>query len=66
MWFQCNKLPFNVNKTKFILFGTKHVKNKQILVLCLNDIATERIECIKFLGVMIDERLNWKNHIQTC
>ena len=32
-WFQCNKLSINVSKTKFMLFGTKHVKEKQIMML---------------------------------
>ena len=32
--------------------------------LTISDHATERLEFFKFLGVLIDENLNWKEHIK--
>jgi retron-type reverse transcriptase len=59
-WFMLNKLSLNVQKTNFILFGKTNKLKVSI------DIAGENIEqvqCTKFLGVLVDENLNWKNHI---
>ena len=55
-WFKANKLSLNNKKTKYTLFH-KSVKigNNQI----------ERKKAIKFLGVMLDENVNWQVHIRT-
>ena len=29
----------------------------------INDIAIDRVECTTFLGVRIDDKLTWRNHI---
>ena len=29
----------------------------------INDVAIERVDATKFLGVVIDQSLNWNNHI---
>ena len=29
----------------------------------INDVNIEKVEATKFLGVVIDEALNWNNHI---
>jgi hypothetical protein len=51
-------------KTKYILFGYKHIpKDKNSFALCLDTNVLERVENIKFLGVHIDCKLNWKKHI---
>ena len=50
-WFAVNKLSLNVSKTCYMLFRS----NVQI--------DLETVEVVKFLGVIIDEQLNWKAHI---
>ena len=63
-WFQANKLSLNAKKTKYILF---HKPRKKIPLnlpsLKINDFEITREQSIKFLGVLIDENLTWKNHI---
>ena len=63
-WFQANKLSLNATKTKYILF---HKSRKKIPLnlpsLKINDIEITREQSIKFLGVLIDENLTWRNHI---
>ena len=63
-WFKANKLSLNVDKTKFILFGKKgqKVDSKQCSVRIDNNIL-ERVSDTKFLGIYIDENLNWKRHV---
>lgn len=63
-WFRCNKLSLNANKTKYILFGKKG-KSAQCfnLTIQLEDVNIERVTSTKFLGVIVDEDLNWKQHI---
>ena len=62
-WFRANKLSLNVKKTHYILFGSNRKK-----INCTNfSIVLEgnNLDCVsntKFLGVHIDEELNWKHH----
>ena len=41
-----------------------HSLPSQLLTLTFNNIEIERENYIKFLGVIIDENLTWKNHIE--
>ena len=61
VWFRANRLSLNIGKTNFIMFGLKHVPNT--ITLNINDTAIERVYCTKFLGVYIDSKLTWKDHI---
>ena len=66
-WCDINKLSINMGKTNFMV--VKSVRKKDIPI-SLNIISSdgsiyslERKQCIKYLGVMIDESLSWKYHI---
>lgn len=65
-WFKCNKLTLNINKTKWILFHS--VSKKRYLPPNLPKIFIDEIEIkrdfvTKFLGVVLDENITWKQHI---
>ncbi len=60
IWFSINKLSLNLAKTKFILFGKKGVNNINIQV---NGKNIERVDEYKVLGVMIDNLLSWRPHV---
>ena len=65
-WFQANKLSLNEDKTRFTLFHKLQDRDNLPLqppVLKTNNYKIERSSSIKFLGVMVDEHLNWKDHI---
>ena len=65
-WFQANTLSLNEDKTRFILFHKLQDRDNlplQLPVLKTNNYKIERSSSIKFLGVMVDEHLNWKDHI---
>ena len=61
-WLNCNKLSLNVFKTHYMIFTPR---NKCIdgTDLRINDTSIQRVYVTKFLGVLIDSKLNWKNHI---
>ena len=50
--------PLNTDKTNYILFNCKENMNIQI-----NKNNIKRVTNIKFLGVIIDNKLSWKYHI---
>ena len=60
-WFNVNKLSLNLNKTKFMLFGKR--KTDVAVQIRVDDITIERVQQNVFLGVVIDDKLSWKPHI---
>ena len=61
-----NKLSLNVRKTNYILFTSNRQKiDTGNLVIQIDDIIIENVEKTKFLGVIINSKLNWNYHIQT-
>ena len=67
MWFQANKLSLNANKTKYVLFHKPRKKKHiplNLPILKINESEIKREHSLKFLGVIVDENLNWKNHIE--
>ena len=62
-YFCTNKLSINTSKTKYMVFSP-HIRKKEKIhcKIVLNNVEVERVSEFKFLGVMIDESLNWKKH----
>ena len=63
MWFKDNKLTVNSSKSSFTIFTTKYKRNNNEIpdTLTINDIDILMSSSTKYLGVFIDEGLNWKN-----
>jgi len=66
-WFKRNKLSLNLTKTNFILFTlNKNLRNRNIQIT-IDDINIQRVQTVKFLGVHIDENIDWNVHVNiTC
>ena len=69
-WLQGNKLSLNVAKTNPMLVSTKQKHNilkgrNEDLHWKIRDNRLEIIQKTKYLGVQIDNSLNWKEHIKT-
>ena len=63
-WMSDNKLLLNVDKTNYILFQKrKHPINISIIY---NNNNLIRKNETKYLGIIIDEKLNFKSHINYC
>ena len=65
MWFKDNKLTVNSSKSSFTIFTTKYKRNNNEIpdILTVNSINILMSSSTKYLGVFIDEELNWKTHI---
>ena len=63
-WFSANKLSLNVGKTKFSLFHMLGKKIQHVPTLKINKHVIERINTMKFLGVLLDDNLYLKEHIK--
>lgn len=63
-YFRVNKLTLNLNKTKFVNFGSARKINQTSKSIEYQSSTIERVDCIKYLGLQIDSRLSWSNHIE--
>ena len=61
-WIKSNKLKLNVSKTNYIFFQNRSIK-KHLPPLQLEGETISQVCHTKFLGVRIDENLNWRFHI---
>nr|CAI5854676.1 unnamed protein product [Callosobruchus analis] len=74
-WLEHSLLSLNIEKTKFLTFAHTsrtlptvqrlriHNVNCDGLETCVCGNKIERVESIKYLGVFLDQKLNWKDHI---
>ena len=58
-----NKLSLNTTKTKLILFRSRNKKSKHDLKISINEENIKQVQNINFLGIVIDEFLTWRDHI---
>ena len=66
-WFRCNKLSLNISKTNYIIFCTQKRKSTTDLShvkISINDQEVQKVAATKFLGILIDEHINFKLHIE--
>ena len=61
-WFQSNLLTLICNKTHFLQFLTKKQNEIKIQIIAPNSVITN-INSTKFLGLIINNTLSWKDHI---
>ena len=68
-WLNSNKLSLNVSKSNFVIFHPyqrKLYREVNLKILDNNSeqlVSLERKTYVKYLGVLIDENLSWKHHI---
>ena len=64
-WFAANRLSLNIKKTNYIIFSSSRKKIPTNLPnLNINGNVNERVRYAKFLGIYIDDHLDWSEHIQ--
>ena len=61
-WLKVNKLSLNIKKTHFMCFSAKN-KSRPGISLQIDGEAIAEVNKSKFLGVVIDNKLSWKDHI---
>ena len=62
-WLLSNKLSLNVKKSNFVIFRPVRKKPPRNINLEINSDSIEELESTKYLGVILDQNLNWKKHI---
>ena len=63
-WFRANKLSLNLSKTNFILFRPKGKKNDINITLTYENVDIKQEKVTKFLGIYLDEHLNWDSQVK--
>ena len=62
-WLNANKLSLNIDKTQHMIFRTSNRKHIKPTKLEINDNAIKQVSSTTFIGVTIDNKLNWAEHI---
>ena len=62
LWLNANRLALNISKTNFVIFAAKNKPLHNVTIL-INKKAIQQTDHVKYLGVLIDSRLTFKNHI---
>ena len=63
-WLAVNKLTLNVTKTHFVIFRNPGTKIELTKTVYINGTPINQEPYTKFLGVWLDEKLNWSKHIK--
>ena len=63
LWLNLNRLALNVGKTNFVIFRSPQKSSNRNVTLLMNRKALQQKDHVKYLGVLIDEHLTWKYHI---
>ena len=62
-WLDKNKLTLNVKKTKTMIYCRSTKTEERPVNYFLNDTQIEDVECFKYLGILLDCKLNFHQHI---
>ena len=59
-WFTAKKLSINVSKTNYMVFvkGKRSLNAQSMTTRTINDIEMQQASSTKFLGVLVDDKLN--------
>ena len=60
-WLNFNKLSLNIGKTKCMLFSPQNIVAKP--PIRINNCSIEYVKHFRYLGIIMDERLSFKQHI---
>ena len=63
IWLKANKLSLNGNKTYYLIFHRARIKVDNDNSIRMNDSIINSASHLKYLGVIIDSKLNWIPHI---
>ena len=61
-WFRANSLTLNIEKTKYLLFAPTN--KKKTINLMIDNCIIKPSNHTKFLGVILDDKLEWTHHVK--
>ena len=62
-WLKANKMSLNVGKSELVFFTSSKKQLDCDLKIKLNGKRLYETDSVKYLGIQIDKRLTWKQHI---
>ena len=63
IWLKANKLTVNIKKTHYMMFHRTRIKLNTNFKILINNNIIDHTNNTKFLGVIIDNKMNWSAHI---
>jgi hypothetical protein len=63
-WFYANKLSINVSKTNYVLVSRQNVSTESEVKI--GNTKIERKHYVKLLGIIVDQKVDWSEHIRYC
>ena len=64
VWIKCNKLSIKYSKTSYMIISNKTLK-PSLFKLILHNNNIKQSEHVKYLDVLLDNKLNWKAHVSS-
>jgi len=62
-WLKSSRLLMNFDKVCFITFGNFKNVDVSTIKIRMNETELKRVDCVKILGLSIDDKLNWLKHL---
>ena len=62
-WLSANKLSLNVGKSKLLYYTNKNRNCLKDIVVKINNEILKEVDSAKYLGVLMDNKLNWNMHV---
>lgn len=62
-WLCGNRLKLNINKTKYMIITRRNFNDLNV-ELKINNESIQRVDSIKYLGIIIDNKLKFEEHIK--
>ena len=62
-WLCLNRLSLNISKTNFVIFHARGKVKGSVVTILINKQAIDEVISVKYLGILIDSQLTFKNHI---
>src|SRR5436190_19391558 len=59
-----NNIQFDMEKTELIHFHSKKIDNYQDYIIQIGNIQIEPKSLVKWLGIWLDSKLNFKEHVE--
>ena len=62
-WLCLNRLSLNITKTNFVIFHATNKPMNNVVTILINKHAIDEVKYVKYLGILIDSQLTFKNQI---
>ena len=62
-WLEANRLALNISKTNYVIFHSSAKNLNEFIRIKLGSKVINRVQYIKYLGILVDATLSWKPQI---